>query len=128
MATIFQLAIALLNECINNPKVSNYSIDTIFDVYKEALSNKKTLSELASLSKVQLYLHTINECHYIEKNARKELSKQIIKYGSTLFHNIQFKDYDTKTVALYDVRTGEVYMPNMYGVCMNIDDGSYVEL
>lgn len=128
MTTIFQLATALLNECIKNPEVANYGIETMDDIYNKALSNKKTLNKPTNLSKVQLYLYTIDECHCIEKTARKELSKQIIKYGSILFHNIQFKDYDTRTVALYDVRTGGVYMPNMYGVCMNIDDGSYIEL
>lgn len=163
MATVFQLALALLNECKENPEVANYEVEIVDetnskvvaetpknialfrgqdddyktfhictnirqDDYNEALENKNKLDELTNLSKVQLLLHTINECHYIEENARKELAKQVIKDGSTLYHNIQFKDYETKTVALHDVRTGEAYMPNMYGVCMHIDDGSYIEL
>ena len=163
MATVFQLALALLSECKENPEVANYEVEIVDDTnskviaetpkgialfrgqddeyktfqiytnireddYKEALDNPKEFDDFTDLSTVQRLLHTIDECHYLEEHARKELAKQVIQYGSTLYHNIQYKDYETKTVSLQDVRTGACYTPNMYGVCMNIDDGSYKEI
>ena len=162
MATVFQLALALLSECKENPEVANYEVEIVDDTnskiietphgvalfrgqsddnkkfqiygniqeydYKYALDNPKKFDDFTNLSTVQRLLYTIDECHYFEEHARKELAKQIIQYGSTLYHNIQYKDYETKTVSLQDVRTGACYTPNMYGVCMNIDDGSYKEI
>ena len=163
MATVFQLALALLNECKENPEVANYEVEIVDDTnskvvaetpqgvalfrgqdddnkkfqiytnireddYEEALNNPKKFDYFNNLSTVQRLLHTIDECHYFEEQARKELAKQIIQYGSTLYHNIQYTDYETKTVSLQDVRTGAYYTPNMYGVCMHIDDGSYKEI
>ena len=162
MATVFQLALALLSECKENPEVANYEVEIVddtnskiietphgvalfrgqdddhkkFQIYgnikeydhKYALDHPKKFDDLTDLTPVQRLLHTIDECHYFEEQARKELAKQVIQYGSTLYHNIQYKDYETKTVSLQDVRTGACYTPNMYGVCMNIDDGSYKEI
>ena len=163
MATVFQLALALLNECKENPEVANYEVEIVDgtnskvlaetpqavalfrgqddeyktfqiytnireDDYKEALNNPKKFDDFNNLSTVQMLLHTIDECHYFEEHARKELAKQVIQNGSTLYHNIQYKDYKTKTVSLQVVRTGGCYTPNMYGVCMHIDDGSYKEI
>ena len=162
MATVFQLALALLSECKENPEVANYEVELVddtthkaidtpkgvalfrgqdddnkkFQIYgnvqeydqEYALNHPKKFDDLTDLTTVQMLLHTIDECHYFEEHARKELAKQVIQYGSTLYHNIQYKDYETKMVSLQDVRTGACYTPNMYGVCMNIDDGSFKEI